>query len=52
MTGYVEYKMPIAQMKNILKARKDNKGGNQKYLCDYVQKHYGVLGTVVKVIGY
>lgn len=53
MKGYVEYKMPVAQIKAILKMRKDKerKGSNQKYLCDYVKNNYGILGTVVKVIG-
>ena len=51
MKGYIEYKMPIAQLKNILKTNKDKKGTNQEYLCKYVQENYGVLGTVTKVIG-
>lgn len=51
MKGYVEYKMPKEQIKAILKTRKDRKGSNQQYLCDYVKNNYGVLGTVVRVIG-
>ena len=53
MKGYVEYKMPVAQIKAILSTRKnkEKKGSNQKYLCDYVKNNYGVLGTVTRVVG-
>lgn len=53
MKGYVEYKMPMAQIKAILKTRKNKEknGSNQKYLCDYVKNNYGILGTVTRVIG-
>lgn len=47
-----EYKMPVKMIKNILKARKDEKGSNQKYLCTYVNENFGIKGNCIKVIGY
>ena len=47
-----EYKMPVEMIKSILKTRKDKKGSNQKYLCDYVNSSFGIKGNCIKVIGY
>lgn len=47
-----EYKMSEQMMKMILKNRTTKKGSNQDYLCDYVNKHFGIMGTCVKVVGY
>lgn len=48
----IEYKMPEAFAKQLLKKRKDdeNKIRPQEYLCNYVNEQLGIKGTCVKVI--
>ena len=50
----VEYKMPEAFAKNLLKSRKgtDAKLTPKEYLCNYVNEQCDVRGTCVKVILY
>lgn len=50
----VEYKMPEALGRNLLKTKKnaDPKATTQQYLCKYVNEQCGVKGTCVKVIFY
>lgn len=50
----VEYKMPTAFGKKLLKERKgtDAKLKPNEYLCKYVNEQYGVKGTCTKVIFY
>lgn len=47
-----EYKMTKEMIQAILKARKDKRGSNQQYLCNYVNDHFGIMGTCVRVISY
>lgn len=48
----IEYKMPEAFAKQLLKKRQDDetKTRPQEYLCDYVNREFGIKGTCVKVI--
>lgn len=48
----IEYKMPEAFAKQLLKKRKDdeNKVRPQEYLCNYVNEQFGIKGICVKVI--
>ena len=49
-----EYKMPKDYADMILKLRKKegSKLEPQPYLCEYVNKHFGMMGTCVSVIMY
>lgn len=49
-----EYKMPKEYADTILKIRKKegSKLEPQPYLCEYVNKHFGMMGTCVSVIVY
>jgi hypothetical protein len=49
-----EYKMPKDYADTILKLRKKegSKLEPQPYLCEYVNKHFGMMGTCVSVIMY
>ena len=48
----IEYKMPEAFAKHLLKKRKDDESKTrpQEYLCNYVNEQLGIKGTCVKVI--
>lgn len=48
----IEYKMPEAFAKQLLKKRKDDESKTrpQEYLCNYVNEQFGIKGTCVKVI--
>lgn len=48
--GLIKYKMPIKMMKELIRQNK-TKTPNQKWLCNYVQQQYGLLGKVIEVIG-
>lgn len=53
-SGNIEYKMPNAMAKQILKQRKGNdaKKNAQEYLVNYVNEQYGLLRKCSKVILY
>jgi hypothetical protein len=50
--GDIEYKMPSALAKSILKNRKgeDTKKSAQAYLCKYVNEECGIKGNCVRVL--
>lgn len=47
----IEYRMPRTLAKDLLKNRKgdEKKLDNQKFLCDYINREYGLLGYCTKV---
>ena len=49
---YVEYRMPKASIIDLLNNRNklEQKINPQKYLCDYVNNEYGLMGYCVRVI--
>lgn len=49
---FVEYKMPKAMIIDLLNSRTkaEEKIDPQKYLCDYINYEYGLLGYCVRVI--
>lgn len=49
---YVEYRMPKASIIDLLNNRNklEQKINPQKYLCDYVNSEYGLMGYCVRVI--
>lgn len=49
---YVEYRMPKASIIDLLNNRTklEQKINPQKYLCDYVNNEYGLMGYCVRVI--
>lgn len=53
-SGYVEYKMSETMAKEYLKSSKIKDGYNTKrgqaYLCDIVNKEFGLKGICVKVL--
>lgn len=50
----IEYKMPVAMAKEILKMRKgeEKKMKPNDFLCKYVNEQYNLLGTCTRVIQY
>lgn len=50
--GYIEYQMPTAMAQSILDDRTgaDAKKDPQKYLCDFVNEQYNLLGYCVRVV--
>ena len=50
--GYIEYQMPTAMAQAILDDRSgaDAKKDPQKYLCDFVNEQYNLLGYCVRVV--
>lgn len=50
--GGIEYKMPKLMAKRLLDSRRgeEAKKPNQKFLCEYVDKTFGLKGKCVKVI--
>lgn len=50
--GYVEYKMSNTMAKEYLNARKgdDRKKHPQEFLCDLVNKEFGVKGVCTRVL--
>ena len=50
--GYIEYQMPTAMAQAILDERTgaEAKKDPQKYLCDYVNTQYNLLGYCVRVV--
>lgn len=52
--GYFEYKMTKDMMQNILKEKmkKNAKGTDQEYLCNYVNEQMGAKGNCIKVISF
>ena len=50
--GYIEYQMPTAMAQSILDDRTgaDAKKDPQKYLCDFVNTQYNLLGYCVRVV--
>ena len=50
--AYIEYQMPTAMAQAILDERTDAeaKKDPQKYLCDYVNTQYNLLGYCVRVV--
>lgn len=50
--GYIEYQMPTAMAQAILDDRTgaDAKKDPQKYLCDFVNEQYNLLGYCVRVV--
>lgn len=49
--GYIEYLMPVEMAQNILDERSgaDAKKDPQKYLCEFVNEQYNLLGYCVQV---
>lgn len=52
--GYIEYKMPEAIAKDLLKKRSGNdlKMTPNDYLCKFVNEEYDLLGECIRVIRY
>lgn len=52
--GYFEYKMTKDMIQNLLKEKrkKNIKGTDQEYLCNYINEQFGVKGECVKVISF
>lgn len=52
--GYIEYKMPEAVAKDLLKKRSGNdlKMTPNDYLCKFVNEEYDLLGECIRVIRY
>lgn len=50
--GFIEYNMPRAIAESILSDRKGKEKGSdpQKYLCDFVNEQYHMIGYCLKVI--
>lgn len=50
--GEIEYKMPKLMAKRILDTRhgEEAKKPNQRFLCEYVDRSFGLKGHCVKVI--
>lgn len=48
--GFIEYKMPVAMIKDLLYNDKKAKSDPQRFLCDYVNDQYNLMGYCVRVI--